>query len=202
MSWFRQEWKFLAFGACNLLIMGLLVLLLRRPPAGAIQVLPPSPTATPPPTATPGPLHVYICGAVARPDVYALPAGSIVKDVLEAAGGPTDDADLVRVNLAQPLRDGDQVYVPALGGETSEAAIMPAPQLAYPPAATTVAPVIYPLDLNAATQEELETLPGIGPVLAERIMEYRPYLHVEEILDVPGIGPATFEKLRDKITVR
>lgn len=216
MHWWERERSTILVGLFNLLVIGGLVFLLRRPPPSSVElVLPPltptppatatpAPTATPFPTPTPGPLRVYICGAVRSPDVYPLPAGSIVRDALMAAGGPAEGADLTRVNLAREVHDQDYIYIPTKG----EASI---PTVAAPAATPTSAAVtrgggsvapVYPLDLNSAALEELETLPGIGPVLAQRIIDHRPYASLEELLNVPGIGPATYEKIKDKLVVR
>jgi competence protein ComEA len=167
------------------------------------QVLRPQPepiqlsTATPPPspgaTSTPRPLRVYVSGAVRQPDVYLLEPDSIVKDALTAAGGATDDADLDRINLASPVVDGQQVYVPRVGEED--------PPVRLPANLPEVGGAV---NINTAGVAALESLPGIGPVLAQRIVDYRqehgPFTRIEEIMDVPGIGQAKFEDLRDLIT--
>jgi competence protein ComEA len=217
MHWWERERSTILLGLFNLLIMGGLVFFLRRPPPAGMELVLPPPTATPPATATPaptatplpsptpGPLRVYICGAVRSPDVYPLPAGSIVRDALMAAGGPAEGADLTRVNLAREVHDQEYIYIPVKG----EASIptVAAPAAATPtsaPAAAGSRPIapVYPLDLNSATLEELETLPGIGPVLAQRMIDHRPYASLEELLNVPGIGPATYAKIKDMLVVR
>jgi competence protein ComEA len=171
----------------------------------AIQVLQPRPepihitTSTPPPTPaatpTPQPLRVYVSGAVHNPDVYTLSPESIVKDALLAAGGATDEADLDRINLALPLADGQHIYVPHLGEEN--------PPVPSPPVA---APSDGKININTAGSATLETLPSIGPVIAQRIIDYRlangPFAQLEEIMDVSGIGPATFERIKDLITTK
>jgi competence protein ComEA len=166
----------------GLILAGGVVLIARRP-AGRPVELPP-----PPATATPAPVRVDVTGEVASPGVYTLPPGSLVQDALAAAGGPTDDADLTRLNLAEPLIDGEQIIVPAQGQQPS----------AMPPGSK--------LDINTATAEQLEALPQIGPVMATRIVDYRaehgPFRTIEGIMDVSGIGPKTFEAIRDLITVR
>lgn len=144
-------------------------------------------------TAAPRPLRVYVSGAVQSPDVYTLPAESIVKDALLAAGGPTEDADLDRINLASLVSDGQHVYVPHLGEENP---------VSYPSASRSGAG--YKININTADLNSLESLPGIGPVLAQRILDYRqshgPFSRPEEIMEVPGIGQATFDKIQDLIT--
>lgn len=130
---------------------------------------------------------VDVTGAVRRPGLYRLPDGSRVADALERAGGPTRKAFLEGVNLAAPLADGQQVLVPrkpAIGG-------------AVPGAATG------PVSLSTATLEQLDTLPGVGPVTAQKILDYRSghgaFRSVEELDAVPGIGPATVEELRELV---
>lgn len=130
---------------------------------------------------------VYVSGAVASPGVLTLPASSRVIDAITAAGGATHEADLESINLARILVDGEQIRV-AVVGETP-----PAASEAGTPAGTCVR-------LTTATEAELQTLPGIGPALAQRIISYRathPRLStVEELDDVPGIGPSLIEKIR------
>jgi len=149
---------------------------------------------TPLAKSTPAPIRVHVSGAVRQPDVYELPPGSIVKDAVEAAGGPADDADLDGVNLAVELRDQQQVYVPRQG-EVSPMS----------PAVGGGGASAGPVNINTATAAELETLPGIGPKTADTIIEYReangPFETIEDIMNVPGIGEGTFEKIKDRIAV-
>ena len=128
--------------------------------------------------------------------MYELPARSIVDDAVEAAGGPTDDADLDHINLAMELQDQQQVYVPHQG-EISE----PPPLISGGEGSGGSGGLV---NINTATAAELETLPRVGPVTAQRIIEYRengPFKTIEDIQNVPGIGPATFDGLKDLITV-
>ncbi len=159
------------------------LLLVTRPQPVQITINPPEPTATPEPTVTPGPITVYVTGAVQQPQTtLSLPAGSRVEDAVDAAGGLLDEADLDRVNLAQILRDGDQVHVPS---QVSEPVVLATPN--------TTGVVL----INSATAEELENLPGVGPALAASIVEYRerngPYASLEDLDEVSGIGPALLE---------
>ncbi len=171
-------------------------------PVAAIVVYTPTPppSPTPAPTPAPPPIIVYVSGAVAHPGVYALPPDARVADALAAAGGPLDGADLAPVNLARRLRDEEQVHIPR-PGETPLA--LPTPLL--PAAATPGGGTAGLVNINAASAAELDSLPGIGPGYAQRIVEYReshgPFATVEEIQNVPGIGPATFARIRDLITV-
>ena len=150
----------------------------------------------PAPTATAGPIQVYVSGAVLQPDVYAVESGAIVRDALAAAGGPAPDADLNTVNLARTLHEGDQVYVPRMGEAPPPAVSSDDSQ----PSAPT-----GPININTASQTELETLPGIGPAIASRIIAYResngPFPTIEAIQNVSGIGPATFENIKALIAV-
>ena len=168
--------------------------ILKRPEPSAppmVITLQPRPTAEPP-TPTPATINVYVSGAVQKPDVYALPLSAIVKDAVAAAGGPAADADLDHVNLALRLTDQMQVYVPHQG----EAAPKPDPNS---PAALSA-----PININTASAEELDRLPGIGPTLAQNIIDYRathgPFKTVDALNDVKGIGDALLEKIRGSIT--
>jgi competence protein ComEA len=158
----------------------------------------PIPTSTPPYTPTPAPVRVYVSGAVRMPAVYELPPGSIVQDAVNAAGGPTSDADLDHINLALELCDQQQVYVPRRG-ETNPPPPVSGGESGGGGQEETL------VNINTALAAELETLPGIGPALAGRIVAYReangPFETIEQIQNVPGIGPATFEGLRDLIAV-
>lgn len=173
------------------------------PPLSAIVVYTPTPHPTVPPTPTPtlAPIVVYVSGAVLRPGVYALPAGSRVADALAAAGGASAEADLLRINLARRVHDEEQIYIPQRG-ETPPVL----PTAAIPPPAGTPAPAVSgKINLNTASVAELDSLPGIGPGYAQRIVDYReshgPFRSIEEIQNVPGIGPATFARIKDLITV-
>ncbi len=174
-----------------LLATGALLVFNRRPPGQPI-VLPALPT--------PGLLRVHVTGAVLAPGVYELPAGSIVLDAITAAGGPLAEADQNALNLARLLRDGEQVLVPRqpTAGTPVEGQALSAP-------AATPATPSGPLNLNTATAAELETLPGIGPALAQNIVDYRaehgPFAAIEDVLEVPGIGEGKFEAIRDLVTV-
>jgi len=130
---------------------------------------------------------VDVAGAVRRAGLYRLPQGSRIADALARAGGATSRAELDLVNLAAPLADGEQVLVPARGA-------VPAPAGAGGSAPTA------PVDLNSATAEELDALPGVGPVTAQKIVDYRqahgPYTSVDDLDAIPGIGPSRIENLR------
>jgi competence protein ComEA len=136
-------------------------------------------------------LVVHVVGAVRRAGLFRLRDGSRVADALARAGGPTRRANLAAVNLAAPLVDGEQVVVPrrGAGGSVTGAAA--------PGAGAKVS-------LGSATVEQLDELPGVGPVTAQKIVDWRtthgPFRSVEDLDDVPGIGPARIEQLRDLVT--
>ncbi|MCL7455459.1 MAG: helix-hairpin-helix domain-containing protein, partial [Anaerolineae bacterium] len=187
-----EEWhRGLLFFLLMLAILAVIVFL--QVPRPQDIVLPTqTPLPTPQSTPTPHPLRVYVSGAVRQPDVYFLVADSIVKDAVVAAGGATEDADLDRINLALPIADGQHVYVPRLGEEDPPAGLPAAPRSSS-----------GRVNINLADSDALESLPGIGPSLAQRILAYREangrFIQSEDIMKVPGIGPATFEKIRELI---
>ncbi len=157
--------------------------------------------------ATEGSLVVEIVGAVVHPGVYRLSAGARVGDLVAAAGGYGARVDTTlaerRLNLAQPLRDGDQVRVPSRDDppEGQESPGIPGGVDAN--GSTPAAP--GPLDLNTATAEQLDTLPGIGPVTAAKILAARdeaPFAVVDDLRSRGLVGEKTFERLRDAVTVR
>ena len=166
-----------------------------KQPADPIVISTPLPTSTPAPSPTPAPIRVYVSGAVQAPAVCELPHGSIVQDAIDAAGGPAPGADLACVNLALELEDQQHVHVPLEGEAT------PPPVVSGGGSSREETLV----NINTATASELETLPGVGPVTAQRIIEHReangPFDAIEEIQDVSGIGSKTFQKMRDSITV-
>jgi competence protein ComEA len=170
------------------IVGGAILLLSTRPQAVQITINPPVPTVTPQPTVTPAPIVVFVTGAVAEPaTLITLPPGSRVQDAIDEAGGVTDSANLEAVNLAQILHDGDQVHVPEQGVETV---------LATPSGGTIV-------HINSATLEELDTLPGVGPAMAQAIIDYReangPFLDMAALDEVSGIGPGVLEDLEGLI---
>lgn len=166
--------------------------------------LTPAASATPTPTPSPPPLRVHVLGAVASPGVVTVPAGSRVADALEAAGGLATEADSGELNLAAPVQDGSQIIVgntwyprgelrSADGGSASNSA------------ASSGAASVPTLDLNTATKSQLEGLPGVGPVTAQRILDWREanggFTRVEELQEVDGIGAKTFARLAPLVHV-
>lgn len=168
---------------------------------------------------TPLTVRIHVAGAVVRPGVYSVSSSARVVDAVKAAGGATSRADLERINLAQTIVDTEQVFVPFRSSRTTKITV--APRLR--PSRTTV-PVSVPtipgatpamgvpntsvtplINLNSATSEQLDTLPGVGPSTAKAIISYRnrkgPFGKVEDLLNVPGIGPSKVAAIRDQVTV-
>ncbi len=175
-----------------------------EPAVGASPVGPvPAPGTAPPVAAGEEELTVHVVGAVAQPGVVRVPAPARAVDAVEAAGGLLPEADPRQVNLARPLADGEQVAVPREGEP------LPVPP-AGPPGADAPtgaagaagAPLV---DLNRADAATLQTLPGIGPVLAERIVQRReevgPFERVDDLTTVSGIGTQVLDGLRERATV-
>jgi competence protein ComEA len=139
---------------------------------------------------------VDVVGAVRQPGLYRLPQGSRIADAVARAGGTTGKAELAQVNLAAPLADGEQVVVPKRGAAGATAAPSGS-------GAGTGAGPTAPVQLSTATLEQLETLPGIGPVMAQKILDYRTkhgaFSSADELDAVSGIGPKRLDQLRDLV---
>jgi competence protein ComEA len=182
----QRAGPFLAGLLTGLLAAGLVWLMIAEPRGLPI-------TLEPPPTEAP--LHVHVTGAVLNPGVYTLSPGSIVQDALDAAGGALPGAVVEAVNLAAPVQPGEQIFVPQ--PQT------PRPTSLAAPSSQSAAGLV---NVNTATAPELDLLPGIGPALAQNIIDYReahgPFASPEDLLDVPGIGPAKLEQIRDLIILR
>jgi competence protein ComEA len=159
------------------------------------QIIDDLPSAEITPTASVS-IKVYVTGAVLHPDVYALPEGSILRDALVAAGGAANDADLIAVNLAARLEDGEQVTVPVKSPDGSATVVSPT----SPPSNTHAH-----ISINRGTLADLDTLPGIGPAKAQAILDYRaqhgPFKRLEDLQNVAGIGTKTYEDLKSLITL-
>ncbi len=140
---------------------------------------------------------VHVAGEVRRPGVYRLRAGARVADAVQRAGGETRRGDPDAINLAARLTDGQQVLVPRRGSTAVGAAGVGTGAAAAAPSG--------PVNLNTATAEQLETLDGVGPATAEKILAYRTehgsFTSVDELAEVPGIGPKKLAALRDAVTV-
>jgi competence protein ComEA len=157
-------------------------------------------------TTTTGPEHLVIdvVGAVRTPGIVRVPSRARVVDAIAAAGGATADADLVRLNLAAPLADGARVAVPAVGRPPP--ALDPTAVTGAPaPEGATAGTAAGPININSATADELDKLPGIGPATAAAIVSDRsahgPFASVDDLQRVRGIGPSKLEQLRDLVSV-
>jgi len=170
------------------LFIAALIWIVSRNPSGEAVTLRPAPTDTP--------VIVYITGAVPRPGIYALPEGSRVQDGIAAAGGFLAEAEKTEINLAAFLIDGEKLDIPFVEGGSP---VLPTP-VENPVSSGTEL-----IDINTASSVELETLPGIGPTTAQKIIEYRQtngaFVSIEDIINVSGIGPGLYERIKDLITV-
>ena len=170
------------------LFVAALVWVTARNPSGEAVTLRPAPTEKP--------IVVQISGAVPRPGVYALPDGARVQDVISAAGGFLAEADKEFINLAQVLEDGERLDIPFMDGFSP---IIPTPVLEPVFSSSEL------ININTAASFQLESLPGLGPTTAARIIAYReengPFFSIEDIINVSGIGPGTYERIKDLITV-
>jgi competence protein ComEA len=179
---------YLASGILFGLFVAALVWVLARNPSGEAVILRPAPTEKP--------VVVYITGAVPRPGVYALHKNARVQDAISAAGGFLAEAEKSQINLAALLEDGEKLDIPYIEGG------IPVLGTPVPEVVTSTTELI---NINIASIAELDTLPGIGPSLAQRIIEYReqngPFINAEDIINVPGIGAGSYERFRDLITV-
>lgn len=155
------------------------------------------------------PVTVDVVGAVARPGLVKVPGGSRVADAVADAGGPGADADLERLNMAAPLTDGERIYVPHVGETSIPLAVngsggSGAAGTAGPSSAAGTTPV-PPVDINQADEQQLESLPGVGPSTAQAILDYRhqhgPFKNVDDLLNVRGIGPAKLAAMRSRVRV-
>jgi competence protein ComEA len=176
-------------------------------PAGAqgvpgLSSFAPSAAPSPSPSPTSTELVAYVCGAVRRPGVYHLPSGARVADLLAAAGGAAAKAELQAVNLAAKVVDGQQVVVPERGATAVAAA--PATGTSGSSGSGSGA-AAAPVNLNTASAEELDALPGVGPATAQKIIDYRTanvgFKSVDDLKNVAGIGDAKFATLQPLVTV-
>lgn len=181
---FKKPWAMLILGVFLGLISSALILLVCAPPLGSPIQLLPSPTARP--------LTVHVSGAVANPGVYTFAESARIDEALQAAGGALPSANTEALNRAEFLQDGQKIYVPRME-ETPPAELIQGPSSGAK------------VNLNTATQAELETLSGIGPSKAADIITYRQktggFDTIEEIQQVPGIGAGLFESIKDSIYV-
>jgi competence protein ComEA len=191
---------YLAMMVLFLVVLVGTIFFLRRPEPTALALS----TPTPRPTPTLASITVEVRGAINKPGVYALAVGSRVQDVLTLAGEMTNTADPRTLNLARKLNDGEQVYVPSQGETPPTVAPVSTPAVRGIP--TVLKQPLGKVNLNTATLTDLDTLPGIGPAIAQRIIEYRQqngaFAKLEDIKKVRGIGDALFEQIKELITVQ
>lgn len=208
MGWLRKHRGYILVVLAQFALTGVGLAAARWPHPEPIAIV--EPTSPPAPTALVAPLQVHVTGAVQRPGVYRLAPGSRLVQAVEAAGGMAPDADEERMNLADRLVDGQQVYVPRRGTpippSPTAAARLSSASPGHSGASGEAVAVDGVVNINTATVAELETLPGIGPALAQRIVEHReangPFADPAEIVAVRGIGEATYTKLADRIAVQ
>ncbi len=208
MGWLRKHRGYILVMLAQFALTGVGVAAARWPHPEPIAIV--EPTPPPAPTALVAPLQVHVTGAVQRPGVYGLAPGSRLVQAVEAAGGMAPDADEERMNLADRLVDGQQVYVPRRGTpippSPTAAARLSSASPGHSGASGEAVAADGVVNINTATVAELEALPGIGPALAQRIVEHReangPFADPAEIVAVRGIGEATYTKLADRIAVQ
>ena len=160
-------------------------------------------------TAEPSEVVVSVVGLVRRPGLVRLAPGSRVADAIEKAGGARPGADLLSLNMAQQLRDGDQVLIGRSGGDQVRSAVVSAGadggSVTGGPSGARGAPTSAKLDLNTASETELDALPGVGPVTAKAIVAWREangrFASVDQLAEVDGIGPGKLAKLKPLVTV-
>ncbi|MFO7585946.1 MAG: ComEA family DNA-binding protein [Anaerolineales bacterium] len=175
------------------LLVAIIVFLTARAPAGQpIELLP---------TVSPQPIVVYVLGAVQRPGVYSLAPDSRVVDAIQAAGGFSENATVSEVNVARRLEDGQRLEIPGTGE-------LPTPAFVIGSGGLFLTPTPFEgelVNVNTADLTLLQTLPGIGPTTAQRIIDYREengqFQIVDDLLKVAGIGPVTLDRLRPLVTV-
>ena len=197
---FRSWWSHISFSspqkrsllALSAIVVATSAFFVVRGTSQEIEVVAPELTVT----ESVAEVKVDVAGAVNKPGVYSLPINSRVIDAIKAAGDTLKGADLSDINLARVIKDGEQVYIypPQKGGSS----VRVSPQRAK-------AKQTGPIALNRASAKELESLDGIGPVLAARIVAYRkvngPFLNIEDLLKVSGIGTAKFGQFKEKLRV-
>lgn len=189
-----KRWQLLLYLLlAGAILAGIATLLLYRTPATTLTIIPPPPTATPAPSVTPGPVRVYVTGAVANPgNTYTLPPNSRVEDAVKLAGGLTLNADIQTVNMAALLHDGDQVNVSVVKVARSGSS---------DPVLPTASGLIA---INSASAKDLERLPGVGAVMAQRIIDYRnkngPFKSMADIDKIPGVGESRLKEWATMIT--
>lgn len=193
-----KAWYKIIIGVLIGLLASGTFLLVVAPPRGTSLVLLPLPT--------PEPIVVHVSGAVLNPGIYSLPCNSRVADAINTAGGSIKTADLEAINLAAFIFDGEKITVPVYGEDISTDSIND--DFSSIQDTNSILKMLSkdnPLNINTANQEELESLPGIGPSKASEIIQYRQmhgkFHQIDDLLNVPGIGPAIYNEIVDLITI-
>jgi competence protein ComEA len=187
-GWLRRNRDGLALGLVGMVLVGATTSFVQRPaPAVVVQTATPRPSPVPP---SPAPIAVHVSGEVAAPGLYQFAPGARINDALRAAGGATADGDVQRLNLAARLADGQQLVVPRKSDLQ---------------AGTSPGPAARPkININSASVAELDTLPGLGPVMAQRIVAHReqngPFTSVDELRDAKLVNAATYDKIKDLVS--
>jgi competence protein ComEA len=197
---------YVLLGVISGFVLAGVLVFVSRAPAGESIILKPAPTAAP--------IAVHVIGAVPRPGLYEFPEGARVQDAIDAAGGMLAEGNADALNLAALLEDGQQLDIPYNDG--SQPAGNDSSTFDLPSSATETPDEdlennsedtnsdVYLININTASVDELDTLPGIGPTTAQKIVDYRdengPFSTLEDIMNVSGIGPATFEEIQNLIT--
>jgi competence protein ComEA len=191
-----KHWQNTLLGLFIGMIATAVLFLVTAPPRGTSVELLPAPS--------PAPIQVHVDGAVKNPGVYSLPSASRVGQAIQAAGGFNAQANQGAVNLAARLKDGDRLTIPAEGTQVAPLQSNAEPTVPKSKSAALATPGA-PVNLNTATLEDLQTLPGIGVTRAQDILDYRQahgvFKTIDELQNVKGIGEATFERLKPFITV-
>ena len=187
-----KEIRNIAIGVILGLLTAGIVFLSVSPPRGEPIQLTPRPSEAP--------IVISIQGEVMQPGVYSLPIGSRLQDAIEQAGGVTTNANQISLKLATLLKDGDAIIIPSKGMAESD---IPETQSGIIERSNSSVFTEACININTATAEELETLPGIGPTRSAAIIDYRetngPFYKLEDLMQVPGIGPSTFDALKEQI---
>jgi competence protein ComEA len=191
-----KQAKLLLMGTIFGLLSSAIIIIIASPQHGKAMTLIP--------LSTPGPIIVYVTGAVNKPGIYSLPIQSRVNDAIQAAGGMLDSADERLINLAARITDGERIVVNEEKNPTTSSYNQDSPGNPDPIAIITPS-VDFPIDINHASLEDFDRLPGIGPSRAQDIITYReingPFKSIEDLTEIIGIGPAIFDQIKPYITV-
>lgn len=194
LAWIGGHRSLLGAGFLGAVLVSAVIFIVRRPdpPRLVVQHTDLRPASSP---QVPSLVAVHLSGEVIAPGLYRLPTGARIEDALNAAGGPTPDGDIHRINLAARLADGQQIVVPKRVDPVL-AALRASPS-------PSPAAVVGRVNVNLASVAELDRLPGVGPVTAQRIVAYReqngPFVRIEQLREAKLVSASTFEKIKDLI---